>query len=63
MSTLEIDQTIKELETNGYAVINKYLSNTVELINFKHKFYELVCIKAKQWIRRRRDSRDYKQKG
>ena len=49
MSTLEIDQTIKELETNGYAVINKYLSNTVELINFKHKFYELVCIKAKQY--------------
>ena len=44
-----INQAINDLTVNGIAIINNYLSSTIEIDNFKHKFYELVCIKAKQY--------------
>ena len=44
-----INQAINDLKVNGFAIVNNYLSNTIELENFKHKFYKLVCIKAKQY--------------
>ncbi len=48
-STLIISQAIKDLKINGFAVINSYLSDTIEIERFKHKLYKLVCIKAKQY--------------
>ncbi len=48
-STLIISQAIKDLKINGFAVINSYLSDAIEIERFKHKLYKLVCIKAKQY--------------
>ena len=45
----KISQAINDLKENGFGIINNYLSDTIELENFKHKFFELVCIKAKQY--------------
>ena len=34
-----INKAISELKDDGFAIINNYLSDTIELANFKHKFY------------------------
>jgi hypothetical protein len=44
-----INTAIKDLNKDGFALIKGYMSDSIELTNFKNKIYELVCIKAYQY--------------